>query len=266
MYTSHFDSYIVFVLIIDNAMTVTTTPITTNGERDASSSSRAGADEQSGSIGTALSTGKSLVLLQLLSRLLTFVLNQSLVRLAPPEVFGTAAIQFDLIYTTILFLSREGIRNALLRHTSGTPHDRPGNKTDTKETGASSTDLARLPFKLGVGVSVLAVGVYLHYSNGTTTHQPDFLLALGMYVAAALVELGIEPLYIRTLSSNPPKLNVRVQAEGGMAIVKAVVTFGWLFLQPRRALLGFALGQLAGDGWLAGRYVWEYGFGALTQK
>ena len=66
------------------------------------------------SISSTLKTGRSLVLLQLLTRVLTFVLNQSLVRLASPEVFGTAAIQFDLIYSTVLFLSREGIRNALL--------------------------------------------------------------------------------------------------------------------------------------------------------
>lgn len=226
----------------------------------------------SGSIGTALSTGKSLVLLQLLSRLLTFVLNQSLVRLAPPEVFGTAAIQFDLIYTTILFLSREGIRNALLRSSSSDDQKNTNSNaaTITKDVDGSSssnstTSLATLPFKLGLGVSGLAVGAYLYYSTGSTTHQPDFLLALGMYVIAALVELGVEPLYIRTLSSSPPKLGVRVQAEGGMAIVKAVVTFGWLFLNPQRALLGFALGQLVGDGWLAGRYVWEYGLGALSQ-
>ncbi|MCT6562737.1 oligosaccharide translocation protein RFT1, partial [Staphylococcus aureus] len=58
---------------------------------------------------------RALILLQLLSRLLTFGLNQVLVRLAPPSVFGTAAIQFDLVASTILFLSREGVRNALLR-------------------------------------------------------------------------------------------------------------------------------------------------------
>lgn len=62
-----------------------------------------------------LSGASSLVALQASTRLLTFVLNQALVRLASPQVFGTAAIQFELLLSTILFLSREGCRQALLR-------------------------------------------------------------------------------------------------------------------------------------------------------
>jgi oligosaccharide translocation protein RFT1 len=190
------------------------------------------------SIGTTLATGRSLVLLQLLTRVLTFVLNQSLVRLASPEVFGTAAIQFDLIYATILFLSREGIRNALLRSTS-------------------NIALARLPLKLGLGVATAVIGIYLYTSNDFTTSQEGFYAALALYVGSALMELWIEPMYIQTVRSG--KMGVRVQAEGGMAIVKAVVTFGSLVLAPKQALLGFALGQISGAVYLAGRYIWEYG-------
>jgi oligosaccharide translocation protein RFT1 len=195
-------------------------------------------NENTASISSTLKTGRSLVLLQLLTRVLTFVLNQSLVRLASPEVFGTAAIQFDLIYTTILFLSREGIRNALLRSTS-------------------NIALARLPLKLGFAVATAAVGVYLYSSNGDTTSQEGFYSALGLYVGAALVELWVEPMYIQTIRSG--RMGVRVQAEGGMAIVKAVVTFLSLVLSPKQALLGFALGQFGGAIWLAGRYIWEFG-------
>lgn len=190
------------------------------------------------SISSTLKTGRSLVLLQLLTRVLTFVLNQSLVRLASPEVFGTAAIQFDLISSTILFLSREGIRNALLR----------SNK---------NIALARLPLKLGIAVATAVIGIYLYSSNNTTTSQEGFYGALSLYVGAALVELSTEPMYIQTIRSG--KMGVRVQAEGGMVIVKAVVTFTSLLLSPRQALLGFALGQMGGSIWLAGRYVWEYG-------
>jgi len=76
-------------------------------------------------------------------------------------------------------------------------------------------------------------------------------------VGAALVELWIEPMYIQTIRSG--RMGVRVQAEGGMAIVKAVVTFLSLVLSPKQALLGFALGQFGGAFWLAGRYIWEFG-------
>jgi oligosaccharide translocation protein RFT1 len=193
------------------------------------------------SISSTISTARSLVLLQLLTRILTFILNQSLVRLASPEVFGTAAIQFDLIYSTILFLSREGIRNALLR----------------SQTTNTNTTLARLPLKLGIVVASLVVGVYIYSSDYITVSQEGFFTSLGLYVAAAWVELWVEPMYIQTIKGG--KMRIRMQAEGGMAIVKALVTFGSLVLSPKQALLGFALGQISGASWLAGRYIWEYG-------
>ena len=66
-------------------------------------------------LSATLASGSSLVLLQLFSRVVTFVLNQALVRIVSPQVFGTTSIQFELLLSTILFLSREGVRNALLR-------------------------------------------------------------------------------------------------------------------------------------------------------
>jgi oligosaccharide translocation protein RFT1 len=62
-----------------------------------------------------LTTGLSLIGLQLISRLLTFVLNQTLVRVASPEALGTASIQFDVLINTVLFFSREGVRGGLSR-------------------------------------------------------------------------------------------------------------------------------------------------------
>lgn len=200
---------------------------------------------------STLLTGRSLVLLQLLSRLLTFGLNQSLVRIASPKVFGTAAIQFDLVSSTILFLSREGIRNALLRN-QGT-EDRSG--TAQRQMRA----LSAVPLQLGTIVASVVCGVYLYFSSTVTTSQSRFHASLGLYVLSALLELAIEPMYLRALRSSPARMDVRVQAEGGMAIVKAVVTVGSLTVFQIEPLLGFALGQSAGTAWLAGRYVYQYG-------
>ena len=203
-------------------------------------------------LSASLLTGRSLVLLQLVTRLLTFTLNQSLVRIASPEVFGTAAIQFDLVSDTIRFLSREGIRNALLR----------AEKADQGKDRQVRA-LSVVPFQSGLVVAALVCGVYLLTSSRSTTAQPTFHLSLALYVVSALLELAVEPLYLRALRSSPPRISVRVQAEGGMAIVKAVVTVASLVVLEGqgggRALLGFALGQLAGASWLAGRYLVEYG-------
>ncbi|WVQ78055.1 hypothetical protein IAT38_000136 [Cryptococcus sp. DSM 104549] len=208
-----------------------------------------------------LTTARSLVLLQLLSRLLTFTLNQTLLRLASPSVFGTAAIQFDLVCSSILFLSREGIRNALLRRNGSEGGDSGRATGGVGETPEQVHALSLVPLQLGVGIATLIGGVYLYTSSETTTSQPTFHVSLALYILSALLELSIEPYYIRIHRASPPKLNVRVQAEGGMAIVKAAVTVGSLVgLGSNRALLGFALGQLAGAVWLAGRYVREFGW------
>lgn len=76
-----------------------------------------------------LSGASSLVFLQVITRVVTFILNQAVVRLAPPHVFGTAAIQFELLLSSILFLSREGVRLALLR----TPATKPPTIDSTSE-------------------------------------------------------------------------------------------------------------------------------------
>lgn len=214
-----------------------------------------------GGIAQALVTGRALILLQVLSRLLTFALNQGLIRLAPPEVFGTAAIQFDLICSTILFLSREGIRNALLRAPTQT-QDQAGDVRAIRERQSGA--LAAVPIWLGLVISTLVTTIYLRTSASTTTSQRSFHLSLGLYVLSALLELSIEPWYIRSLRGPGAKLRVRVQAEGGMAIVKAVVTFGSLYLNPDRPLLSFALGQVSGALFLATRYIWEYGAQGLV--
>ncbi|WWD01464.1 hypothetical protein V866_008408 [Kwoniella sp. B9012] len=199
-----------------------------------------------------LRTARSLVLLQLLSRLLTFTLNQVLLRLASPAVFGTAAIQFDLICSTILFLSREGVRNALLRTKSNPSGDDAAK--DERQVKALST----IPFQLGLVISLIVGSIYIYSSDLTTTSQPDFYPSLGMYILGSLMELSIEPVYIAIHRSNPPRLGVRLRAEGGMAIVRSVVTVTSLLgLGDKNALLSFALGQVAGAGWLVVIYLKE---------
>ncbi|KLT41758.1 hypothetical protein CC85DRAFT_296872 [Cutaneotrichosporon oleaginosum] len=191
---------------------------------------------------SALATGRALVLLQLLSRALTFVLNQGLVRHAPPSVFGTAAIQFDLVAATILFLSREGVRTAVLR------------------TRAS---VSVWPLRLGVAVSAATLALYLGTAPASTTRQPYFYPSLALYVLGALAELAVEPLYVRATRGD---IATRVAAEGGQAGVRTALSFALLVALPRlgdaegrTALLGLALGYFAGSAWLAARYIWAYG-------
>ena len=133
---------------------------------------------------SSISSASSLVALQLFSRLFTFALNQALVRLVSPSAYGTAAIQFELMLSTILFLSREGIRNSLLR------------ASKDKMTGnANVTNLSFLPITLGIPLAVSMTWLYGTYAGEEVHSQPHFGLSIWIYSLAALVELLSEPMH-----------------------------------------------------------------------
>lgn len=56
-----------------------------------------------------------IMMFNIAQRMITFVLNQSMIAFTTPDVLGMAAIQLELVLSTLLFLSREGIRLACLR-------------------------------------------------------------------------------------------------------------------------------------------------------
>lgn len=187
-------------------------------------------------VSASLASASSLVLLQLLSRVFTFVLNQALVRLVTPQVFGTASIQFELLLSTILFLSREGVRNALLRS--------PTAKSNKSKESSLTDNIALLPVLLGIPVAIVSASIYLSASSSTTSSQPHFRLSAVSYALAAFCELLSEPLYIR--AQNELRFDVRVKAEGTAVFMKTVVTFfALVLLSPEWALVAFAAGQAA---------------------
>ena len=60
--------------------------------------------------GAALQKVHLLLLNQVVTRVLTFVLNLFVVRAAGAATFGIVSVQLYLLYTTTLFVSREGLR------------------------------------------------------------------------------------------------------------------------------------------------------------
>lgn len=178
----------------------------------------------------------SLVFLQVSSRAFTFILNQALVRLATPQTFGTATVQFELLLSTTLFLSREGVRTALLRQ--------------EKSTSSSSSspnlvhNISLLPAYVGVPIAVALAVLYSATSAPAVRTQSHFHLSVSVYALAAAIELAAEPLYIR--AQNELRMDVRVRAEGAAVFLKTLVTFfGLAFASSEWALVAFAAGQAA---------------------
>lgn len=101
-------------------------------------------------------------------------------RMASPRAFGTAAIHFELILSTILFLSREGVRNALLR---------------VGQTRTSTTNLSYLPIMLGFPLALATSSVYSSFAGAEASTQAYFYPAVALYGLAAVTELLSEPMH-----------------------------------------------------------------------
>ncbi|KAF9006927.1 Rft protein-domain-containing protein [Cyathus striatus] len=200
----------------------------------------------------SLSSASSLVALQLFSRLFTFALNQTLFRLVSPQVFGAASIQFELILSTILFLSREGVRNALLR---------------ARNKSAFTTNITFLPILLGSPLAFVTAYVYITLAGEEVKAQPGFKSAIVVYCIAALMELLSEPMHNAAMAEL--KTYVRVRAEGLGIACKSVATFAVLLYDARAgkdgefALFAFAAGQLVYGSVVFLSYVAYYGWAFL---
>ncbi|KAJ7168323.1 Rft protein-domain-containing protein [Mycena crocata] len=193
----------------------------------------------------------SLIGLQVLSRGVTFLLNQALFRLASPHAFGTAAIQFELISSTILFLSREGVRNALLR------------VKRTDDGSWNGRNLSLLPSLIGIPLALATSFGYAHFAAQETRNQPGFYGGIGVYAFAAVMELWCEPMH--NLAMAETKTHVRVRAEGTGVVCKTLVTFLVLLYDWKEdmdgalALMAFAMGQLSYSLCLLCVYLSHYG-------
>lgn len=194
------------------------------------------------------STSSRLVFLQIISKLATFLPNQLIVRIASPEAYGTAAIQFELVLTTILFLSREGVRNASLR-------------TDKKDRTEAQENTALIPFLVGVPLTILVSSLYF-WTSTSASEQPYFTSSVIIISFAAILDLLCEPFFIRTQTSL--QINTRVRAEGTAIVTKSLVSLAILLLGSKLSLLAFAFGQVGSS--VALMVVYWREFGSSSQR
>ncbi|OAD71888.1 hypothetical protein PHYBLDRAFT_98127, partial [Phycomyces blakesleeanus NRRL 1555(-)] len=176
-----------------------------------------------------------LIMLQLMSRLVTFVLHQVVLRFTSAETLGIASVQFELLLSTILFLSREGFRCALLRRILDTTPEGVEQKT---------TNVSYIPTCLGLITTILACSYFLSFDQTC----PHYHLSVIIFGVAAMAELVIEPLFILALQRL--YFQVRVSVEGVAVVLRCLVTFGLTILGSRGngentyGVLAFAIAQL----------------------
>ncbi|KAJ8100324.1 Rft protein-domain-containing protein [Lipomyces tetrasporus] len=205
-----------------------------------------------------------LILLQFFSKVVTFVLNQTLLRFLSPERLGVST-QLELLCSSILFFSREAIRLALQRQTT---HPKPdiyrieGGVVEGTVSGIAQSvvNTGYLPFLFGVPLAGLScVWYYFRGASNEVASLPYFKSVVVIYGIASLVELVSEPMFV--LAQYKLQYKLRALCESGAVAARCAVTF-LLTVSAREdtGVLAFALGQLAYAVVITGMYVclvWE---------
>lgn len=220
---------------------------------------------------------KFLVLLQILSRLLTFAVNQFLLRYLSPELLGIS-IQFELYMITILYFSRESLRTAIQRYgidanSISAPKSSTGER-DSTGTGSALIEgtlaaqaqtvvnLAYIPVHLGVVFTAAIAPYYVKsFVSEETASQPYFYESVLLYTVATLLELLSEPGF--ALAQQMLLYRLRASAESAAALTRCIVTCGFTVFAAATSRsqggglgpLPFALGQLGYAVVLSGIYL-----------
>lgn len=191
-----------------------------------------------------------LILLQLISRLITFVANQLLLRFLTPRLVGLSS-QLEVYYLSVLFFARESLRVAIQRQGSTTAPSSKSDKQDeqllvTRRDSQAVVNLGYLAIVLGLFVSTGLGWMYLAYANESILQTPYLVHSLYLYGLAAMVELLSEPCFV--LMQRRLQFGTRATAESAATFLRCLAVFASTVLASRKRLdigvLPFALGQL----------------------
>ncbi|KAF5693060.1 oligosaccharidyl-lipid flippase [Fusarium denticulatum] len=176
-----------------------------------------------------------LIILQLASRLITFIANQLLLRYLTAPLLGLST-QLEVYYLSVLFFARESLRVAIQRRDSG---------SQAKEESQAVVNLGYLAIGLGSFASLGLGWMYLAYANEITLATPYLVESLYLYGFAAMVELLSEPCFV--LMQTRLQFGTRAAAESIATFLRCIVVFGsavWASKHNDIGVLPFALGQI----------------------
>ena len=177
---------------------------------------------------TASATGATyLILIQVVSRASTFIINQSLLRVLSPELLGASA-QLELYTISVLYFARESLRVALQRQ---------------RESQQAAINTSYLALLLGLP---LAFTFAVFYTRSGLPHVPYIHGALKLYAFATIIELLSEPCFV--VVQQKMAYHVRARAETAATIARGICTLFVVYLGSRRGhdfgVMPFALGQI----------------------
>lgn len=169
------------------------------------------------------SAARTFVLLQLGVRLVTFALNQVLVRTTAPAVYGAANVQLELVLSVVLYTARDSVRSVALR--------RPSHAHDLV--------LAMVP--VGALFAAATSWAYLHtlVPDELAAYGPALAVSVALYYIGAVLELVAEPSLL-CLVGQDAYVSVRVGMEAAAVLGRACATAA-LLMPPGLDALARAL-------------------------
>ncbi|XP_012494000.1 PREDICTED: protein RFT1 homolog [Propithecus coquereli] len=181
-------------------------------------------------LGQAARLASSGLLMQVLFRLITFVLNAFILRFLSKEIVGVVNVRLTLLYSTTIFLAREAFRRACL---SG------GTQRDWSQT----LNLVWLTVPLGVFWSLFLGWVWLQLLEVPDPDViPHYRTGVVLFGLSAVVELLGEPFWV--LAQAHMFIKLKVITESLSVILKSVLTAFLVLWVPHWGLYIFSLAQL----------------------
>jgi oligosaccharide translocation protein RFT1 len=207
-----------------------------------------------------------LILIQVVSRLLTFASNQLVLRHMSPEILGVAA-HLELYSITVLYFSRECLRTAIQREPpAGSVMTTPDRRTSVDNVRpspatASQTviNMSYLAMILGIPLTGLFALCYCRWATDEIFQTPSFVPSLEIVGFACLLELATEPFF--AIVQHRMLYKERAVVETTAAVAKSLIicaTAVWAArVKWNAGVLPFALGYLAYASTLLCVYIWQ---------
>eukprot|EP00026_Physarum_polycephalum_P007277 Phypoly_transcript_07335.p1 GENE.Phypoly_transcript_07335~~Phypoly_transcript_07335.p1 ORF type:complete len:527 (+),score=56.41 Phypoly_transcript_07335:39-1619(+) len=186
-------------------------------------------------VSSAFTGMRYLIFLQVASRIITYLLNNQMIVAIDLELFGIFSIQYQLIMSTILQLTREGFRVACQRSNIGA-----GNKLNPKEL-AQMMNLAWISVPLGIPVTIGTVYCFKRMTSAEELAIPNYEAGIYLFAIGSILELVSEPMYI--LAQNLFLFKVRTVVEASSIFLRCIITY-YLVVTCGLGLLGFGYAQI----------------------
>lgn len=202
-----------------------------------------------------------LILLQVVSRALTFVVNQVLLRYLSPEILGIST-QLELFSISVLYFARDSIRVALQRQRTlyapqGSDGEGDGAESKSPMKGVESYEPARqaqeainlsyIAVFLGLPLTYIFAKLYIRSASPQVLQTPYLQESLNTYALATALELINEPRF--AVAQQQMLYGTRASAETLATSVRCFVTCGTAIWASKTGFnfgaLPFALGQLS---------------------